>query len=68
MLGYTEATVARKAEKRNITPEAYMEQLVAKRANRGERRRKAKAERMTYLLAISTWTEQERKAQAKVRP
>jgi hypothetical protein len=53
MLGYTQATIARKAEKRNITPEAYTEQLVAKRANRGERRRKAKAERIKALQDTS---------------
>lgn len=67
MLGYTEATIVRKAEKRNITPEAYTEQLVAKRASRGERRRKAKAERIKALQDTSPSFDK-RKAQAKVRP
>lgn len=66
MLGYTEATIARKAEKRGITPDEYKAILITKRQNRAETRRKAKVERTTYLLGISTWTEQERKAQGLI--
>jgi hypothetical protein len=45
MLGYTEATIARKAEKRNLTADEYKALLIEKRRTRGERKRKARAER-----------------------
>lgn len=45
MLGYTEATIARKAEKRNMEAFEYELYLVQKRQTRNERKRKARAER-----------------------
>jgi hypothetical protein len=45
MLGYTEATIERKATARNLTADEYKAVLITKRQTRNERKRKARAER-----------------------
>jgi hypothetical protein len=45
MLGYTEATIARKAEKRNLTVDEYKKVLIEKRQTRSKRRAEARKDR-----------------------
>lgn len=45
MLGYSESKIAAKAAKRGVSVEDYKKYLVKKHTTRGERKRKARAER-----------------------